>query len=203
MSLSKLTNQITDPPHLPDAFSDRLASLERNDAQLAEQVSGLASQLTQVRADIRVIADAVNSSRSTNWQTIFAGLALMVSIGTLALYPIIQRTDLLSETDRDLVSRQRELDKQVAVLTYANSLGSRFTREDYQLHVQPEVTWLRDQVKQLREQTAAEQVHHQYMHDHMLEADHPHGVLAEIRELQGRIDRYEAAARLPSTKGND
>lgn len=91
----------------------------------------------------------------------------------------------------DIADRQQQelaaIDSRLAVAESKVGDHELFTRRDYETLTIPEIHWLRDQVKTLRENSAADRVHQVYMQDHMKESDHPHGVLAEINALRAEL----------------
>lgn len=75
----------------------------------------------------------------------------------------------------------------LAVLDSKVGEGARYTMEHHDSTTRPELDRLADQVENLRERVGKAEVHADYFQEHRKEANHPHGVLSEVRRIEGAV----------------
>lgn len=71
----------------------RLGHLESEVAGIGTKVDSLEKGLERVVSAVEGLSQQVGSAGRTDWKTIFAGAAILMSIGTLALAPMYKRMD--------------------------------------------------------------------------------------------------------------
>ena len=71
--------------------NSRLSHLEQEFAGVKADVSFIRQSVGELTNSIHTVSRELGIARATDWKTIFAGVAIMMSIGTLALAPMNSR----------------------------------------------------------------------------------------------------------------
>ena len=97
-------NRIMHVERQVEGLSKRFAEFLQVQGSMQAQLQNQGTALSDLAAEMRGIRGDIRSSSNTDWKTIIAGLALFITIGTLAFMPVyegIQRVGVQMEKLED------------------------------------------------------------------------------------------------------